>query len=353
MFKFSTTHVINDASGVIAVAQNKASGALVINRDNRIVASTVKSITKTIPTNGQDAQIAVNLADFMASGATIGRLFIYLRSVDNADPLFANDFVYKGKPFYLEFTKKEGAHETGDSAEVIAANALSDLKATVQGIIDSIGGSDMSKNPFFFGKQIVLASAGTGADDGKLKLTINNNNNLRFHTVKLQVLTAAESNGISTAYTGENAFIDLKVWDAGDSVDTFVKVLATGNTGYGTYNYLLHNLRLPTNSNYRYYSINKAEMPIPDVTYVQYIFKTLTERPEMQGTSVLGQYNQSQTTHIVWVKLSNVSTFEAQLVEAFKTPSLSTNKYVLSGSSTLDAAELTPSGSDKTVEVTF
>ena len=99
----------------------------------------------------------------------------------------------------------------------------------------------------------------------------------------------------------------------------------------------------------------KAEMPIPDVTYVQYIFKTLTERPEMQGTSVLGQYNQSQTTHIVWVKLSDVTTFEAQLVEAFKTPSknVSLNKYELSGSSALDAAELTPSGSDKTVEVTF
>lgn len=92
-------------------------------------------------------------------------------------------------------------------------------------------------------------------------------------------------------------------WDA--------KALYTPNkVEFGTANYLLHNLRLPTYENYRFTSPAVVEMPIAGAKYTQYVFLYCVERPGLGGLSVAGQTNHSTTTHVFFVNEAVASKFE-------------------------------------------
>lgn len=86
---------------------------------------------------------------------------------------------------------------------------------------------------------------------------------------------------------------------------------------FGTYNYLLHNLRMPTYENYRFTSPAAVEMPMAGAEYVQYSFLYCVPRPGLGGLSVAGQFNHSTTTHVFFVKAGEVAeAFEAELLKA-------------------------------------
>lgn len=71
---------------------------------------------------------------------------------------------------------------------------------------------------------------------------------------------------------------------------------------FGTYNYLLHNLRLPTYANLRFTSPAAPEMPMQGVNYVQYSFAYCVPRGiNFGGMSVAGQMNHSVTLHTFFV----------------------------------------------------
>ena len=80
---------------------------------------------------------------------------------------------------------------------------------------------------------------------------------------------------------------------------------------FGTYNYLLHNLRMPTYENYRFTSPAVVEMPMPGVNYTQYTFLYCVPRPGLGGLSVAGQFNHSTTTHVFFVAEDAKADFEA------------------------------------------
>lgn len=80
---------------------------------------------------------------------------------------------------------------------------------------------------------------------------------------------------------------------------------------FGTYNYLLHNLRMPTYENYRFTSHAAVEMPMPGVNYTQYTFLYCVPRPGLGGLSVAGQFNHSTTTHVFFVAEDAKADFEA------------------------------------------
>jgi hypothetical protein len=82
---------------------------------------------------------------------------------------------------------------------------------------------------------------------------------------------------------------------------------------FGTYNYLLHNLRMPTYENYRFTSPAAVEMPMAGAEYVQYSFLYCVPRPGLGGLSVAGQFNHSTTTHVFFVKSDLVKDFEDAL----------------------------------------
>lgn len=81
---------------------------------------------------------------------------------------------------------------------------------------------------------------------------------------------------------------------------------------FGTYDYLLHNLRMPTYENYRFTSPAAVEMPMPGTDYVQYTFMYCVPRPGLGGLSVAGQYNHSVTTHVFFVASGIAAEFEEE-----------------------------------------
>ena len=83
------------------------------------------------------------------------------------------------------------------------------------------------------------------------------------------------------------------------------------NVEFGTYEYLLHNLRLPTYANLRFTSPSAPEMPVPGVEYTQFSFAYCVPRGiHFGGLSVAGQTNHSTTLHTFFVASTLVEDFK-------------------------------------------
>lgn len=91
----------------------------------------------------------------------------------------------------------------------------------------------------------------------------------------------------------------------GGELDEVVKTYALKETGrclgVGTYEYVLHNLRMPTSANYRFTSTSAEEMPIKGQKYTQYSFSYTVPRPGLGGVSAAGQAIHSTTVHTLYV----------------------------------------------------
>lgn len=83
---------------------------------------------------------------------------------------------------------------------------------------------------------------------------------------------------------------------------------------FGTYNYMIQNLRLPTHANIRFASQAEVEMPVKGGKYNQYSFEYTVPR-RLGGLSVAGQKTESTTMHTFFVldNGSNIADFEALL----------------------------------------
>lgn len=77
-------------------------------------------------------------------------------------------------------------------------------------------------------------------------------------------------------------------------------VYTKNNVGFGTYDYMIHNLRLPTYANIRFVSPAESEMPIKGGKYTQYSFEYTVPR-RLGGLSVAGQKTESTTIHTFFV----------------------------------------------------
>lgn len=95
-----------------------------------------------------------------------------------------------------------------------------------------------------------------------------------------------------------------------DTVFTYTPNVAE----FGTYNYMIHNLRLPTHANIRFASQAEVEMPVKGGKYNQYSFEYTVPR-RLGGLSVAGQKTESTTMHTFFVldSDSNIADFEAIL----------------------------------------
>lgn len=85
-----------------------------------------------------------------------------------------------------------------------------------------------------------------------------------------------------------------------------------GIEGFGTFNHLQKDYRLPTQANGRWLRIDTDNYPIKGTIYNQYTIKVETDRG-ITGQSVVGQPGTSITTHIFWVANSLAASFEAGL----------------------------------------
>ena len=102
----------------------------------------------------------------------------------------------------------------------------------------------------------------------------------------------------------------------GDEMEAVVSEVELDSTpnvvGFGTYEYLIHNLRLPTYANIRFASPAAVEMPVLGGEYYQYSFEYAVPR-RIGGLSVVGQMNYSSTGHTFFVLKDKVAEFKAAL----------------------------------------
>lgn len=78
-------------------------------------------------------------------------------------------------------------------------------------------------------------------------------------------------------------------------------VTAKGTIGMGSYEFLLYNNRLPVLENMAWNSVNAANMPWPGKTYRMIEFKYNSGIRNIGGSSVVGSYERTVTTHRFWV----------------------------------------------------
>ena len=85
-----------------------------------------------------------------------------------------------------------------------------------------------------------------------------------------------------------------------------------GVEGFGTYQWILKNLRLPTAARTSWTAINADEAPIIGAKYNEYIIRYCVNRGIMGGDAV-GEVTKSLTTHVFYVNQSVSASFETAL----------------------------------------
>ena len=267
MFDFQKEVVINDAKNVKVDAEK---GIFVIDgmtyKANNVVE---KTVYKTAPVNGNPAEITINLSD-VADGKKQVRIELGLDRDYRGS--FGSALYYFRKPILIDFREPATAEDLEKAAKAVAASN--------DGVLRVKSADD---------KKVVFEAS----DD---YITVRKAEIIKFGCAN------EYCNGDEMEVVKE--VIDLKNPELNQVKDNVVS--------FGTYEYLIHNLRLPTYANIRFASPAAVEMPVLGGEYVQYSFEYAVPR-RIGGLSVVGQMNYSSTGHTFFVLKSQQAAFEAAL----------------------------------------
>lgn len=257
MFQFTTTHVINNVKDVIFVNQLKSKNIVEICK-----AAYEEPVNEVLSVDFSQVSDAVE-------GDTL-RLSLYIRlTASDNNSAYANDTQYKGRPLTIEFPWM--------------ADAASTLK-NLEKIINKYG-------VMIAGQKIVNVSI----EDEKLVLSAVNEYQ-RFYNCKLEKYVESS-----------NPFAE--VWKEEKGV---MKVATAGVEGFGTYGWLLRNLKFPTVENTNAFAVKASEMPAPGAKYNQYTVKYSVQRDAL-GMNAVGQVVTSITDHVFYVNDAIAAEFEEAL----------------------------------------
>lgn len=248
MLNFTTTTVINSLEDVTSGKPliEKEGGVIRIKRHNPFVENKIVSVVRTNHVAPKCASVTVaSLAEYGSDR----RIELYVRSVGNADPMFANSLLHKGKPLFIEIP----AYTTAEDLDKIVNKY----------------------NNLMFGGDNQIHSEVDGA--GNLILTCAN----PYQTITKATLSARD------AKSGEFTF-------AANLQPT------VNEEGFGDYDHIMKDLRLPTAANLRWKRTMEDEMPIKGASYDQFILTYRVDRGIM-GLGVVGATATSETTHVFWV----------------------------------------------------
>lgn len=295
MFQFTTTNVINSNKDLTTgkslwSVQNATSdkpASLNVLRVNKFVATNIIAIYKA---EAHDAENAKATIDFSQVNGTVGdvfRLHIYVGlSQASQSSLYANDLQWKGKPFSVDFVWGSNAADT-----------VAKLVKTINKY------SAMVYNK----KMLNVKNTGT-------YLTIEATDEYqRFKFLNIEKFDADAYHGMGE-YSVVRSLEDLKEVKSNDKVTTSTEGYFKGKEGFGTYPFLLHNLRLPTYSRNRWMALNQDETPVVGAKYNQYTIYYCVNRGIL-GDNAVGDIVKSRTTHVFYVKQDLASDFEAALAK--------------------------------------
>lgn len=278
MFQFTSTTVINsnkDFTTGEPLWEAKA-GVLNVKRHLKFLKDNVKSVTMATAKAAEPAQVKFTMPTATSEDRLL-RISLYIKiAMSNQSSYYANDLVFKGKPIHIEFIQKANEEATATAARVV----------------------DLVKTYFItvYEKSVLKVSA-SGAD----VVFDATDEYQRFVTADLEEYKESD-----VPY--KDGFVVIGKGN----------VTKKGREGFGTYQWLLHNLRLPTANRFNYAAVNEDETPILGATYTQFVVTYCTNRGVMGGDAV-GETTQSVTTHVFFVNNTVSSTFKTALETAFET----------------------------------
>ena len=236
------------------------------------------------------------------------RIALYLGlSMNNQEAFYANDLVYKGKPLYVEFNVKKG-----ETADVIAKRVKANSDKYFLFTIGSEKILDVTAT--------TAAASGDNPATGTVTFT-GVNGYQQIKKAALQVfdpeakpIDCCSSQGeyidivvgvpvvYTTNETGVVTITNNKIDESGEEVALAENevAIAPGIEAFGDYNWIIHNLRLPTLANTGFWSPTKTEMPVPGQQYTQFIVRLIKERDGIMG-EIVGARGTSVTTHVLYV----------------------------------------------------
>lgn len=360
MFNFTTQTVFNSitASTLTATSRKPAKGANLIigaTGDNptvrignvRFTKGQVLDIQVKNPTVENLAKVEFDLSKVLtAAGATADeagsyRITLYIGlSMNSQDSFYSNDFVYKGKPFYIEFPVN-----AGDTAANVAKKAVAIAKKyllfmTQEKILDVTADGTKISIEGVNGYQIIKkANLQKFNPDHKKIDCCSNEGGFEDIVIGVPVTYTTDNDGIATTTT--------KVLDESgelrDLADNEVAI-APGIEAFGDYSWIIHNLRLPTAANTNFWAPTKDEMPVVGATYKQYVIRMINERDGIAG-GVVGERATSVTTHVLYVNTANTAAITT-LENALKSVLNKTSDWKTDADSVLKAPYATVTSGD-------
>ena len=290
MFQFTTTNVLNSlkdlttGKDLIVTQKLNKEGVLedlkdeiIIKRIGNFKKANVESIHHTAGSEAELAAVCMDLTNVVSNGKKY-RLNMYIGLTQgSADSRYANDLYHKGKAFSIDFDGLATAAETVAKL----ADVLKKYDILVYG--------DKQLNVYSSGSLLALEAV---------------NEYQRFVRVNIEELNASaysEMGDYKVIKSLDDIKKDMASHDAVVKAGVPVKEgLFVGKEGFGTYSYLLHNLRLPTAARYGAFAWNKEESPVPGVVYDEYVIRYCVNRGEL-GLNAVGDTVKSVTTHVIYV----------------------------------------------------
>ncbi len=285
MFKYISTTIINDA---VDFTTNKprwtySTDVFNIKRVATFKKANVKAIYKT-PYSAPVLTVAqLDMSDATFTDTGLYRIAMYIRLSGSQNSYYSNDFVFKGKPLYIEFEKV-----TGDNGTTLAKKV-----------------ADIARKYLNMVYEFEIVKVTAKGDKVVISAT---DEYQRFAKVDIEKFD--ESAGMTNHVNSFGAFV--VVASATPEGDKFN--LVQGKEGFGTYQYMLKNFRLPTAANTRWTRIVQDETPILGAKYNQYIIEYSVERGIMGGDAV-GDVTTSVTGHVFYVNQNVAADFEAGLAK--------------------------------------
>ena len=298
MFQFTTTTVINSAKDYTNPSVDLFKGDskyFDVKRVNRFKVKNIRSVYKQDPVAQSNAKATIDMAKvketLTANKATKGtfRVEIYVHlAQSNNNPLYSNTWVVKGRPWTFEFS----ATSTEDAGN----------------IVDKVIKMITKFKLFTMDTEQLKATK----ESTKLVLTAQDPYQI-FSKVELQYFDP--SIGTTTGCcTPRGEYAPVENYGV-----TNVTTITPGNEGFGTFEWIMRNLRLPTAEQTRWNALYQDDRPMVGATYTQYTLEYCENRGILGGDAV-GEETKSVTTHVFFVNQNVKTQFEAALSAAGITP---------------------------------
>ena len=294
MFQFTTTNVINanvdyttgKALWSTQNADDSKPASLYVKRVNKFLAPNIVAIYKAVATDPELAKVTLDLSSLSATKGDAFRLYMYVAlSQGSNDSRYANDLEYKGKAFSVDFVFGEDASKTAEK------------------LVKTINKYEML---IYGDKQLKATNKTTFVSIEAM------NEYQRFRVVNIEKFDKDAHNGMGE-YTPVITLEDLgKPVSHNADLTGSAKGYFPGKEGFGTYSYILHNLRIPTCARTRAFAPNQDETPIVGAKYNQYTLYYCVNRGIL-GDNAVGDLVKSMTTHVFYVKSDIADTFETAL----------------------------------------